>query len=171
MKDGRYIADRHFRDLAYNGRTRAKIAARCYRDDMAREHGVQLSPSVKSSLAEQRQAARLTQAAVAKMLAISPGLVAKWERQDNLPAAARSLYRASVAGTIPTGPAPLVGRDIRRIRTDVLHWTQSQLAEALGWSYAAIGYWEREQRRAPGWVLVYLNAVNEGWVIGEPSEQ
>lgn len=164
VKQEQFVADRHFRDLAYGGRTRAMMAARCYRDDMAKEHGIQLPALVKSPLAEERQSARLTQAAVAMMLGVSPGLIAKWEREDNLSAAARSLYQAAVAGTVPTGPTLLAGHDVRRIRADILCWTQSQLADALGCSYAAIGYWERGQRRAPGWVLVYLNAVNEGWV-------
>lgn len=55
------------------------------------------------------------------------------------------------------------GDDIRRIRTQILKWTQQQLATELDRAYAAVGQWERGGRRAPGWVLVYLQAVNDGW--------
>ncbi|WP_137162076.1 helix-turn-helix domain-containing protein [Pseudomonas asiatica] len=167
MKDGKFVADRHFRDLAYHGRSRAKRAAQCYRDDMANEHQIQFAQPVHTDLALQRHAAGLTQAAIASMLAVSPALVSKWEKGGDIPAAARSLFQAAVQGEL-VGDAPsLAGADIRRIRAEVLGWTQTQLADALGWAYAAVGYWERGQRRIPGWVQVYMQAIDEGRVSGK----
>jgi DNA-binding transcriptional regulator YiaG len=167
MKDGKFVADRHFRDLAYHGRSRAKHAAQCYRDDMATEHQIQFAQTVHTDLAHQRHAAGLTQAAIASMLSVSPGLVSKWEKGADMPVAARSLFRAAVQAEL-VGDAPsLAGADIRRIRAEVLGWTQAQLADALGWAYAAVGYWERGQRRIPGWVQVYMKAIDEGRVSGK----
>lgn len=101
------------------------------------------------------------------MLSVSPGLVSKWEKGGHIPAAARSLFQAAVQGEL-VGDAPsLAGADIRRIRAEVLGWTQTQLADALGWAYAAVGYWERGQRRIPGWVQVYMQAIDEGRVSGK----
>lgn len=162
MKAGKFVADRHFRDLAYHGRSRAKHAAQCYRDDMAREHDIQLPPTVQSELARQRHSAGLTQKAIAMMLSVSPGLISKWEKGAEMPAAARSLYRAAVEGQLPACEPTLTGADVRRIRVEVLGWSQAQLANALGWAYAAVGYWERGQRPVPGWVKVYVNAVSKG---------
>lgn len=167
MKDGKFVADRHFRDLAYHGRSRAKRAAQCYRDDLAFEHQIQFTQTVHTDLALQRHAAGLTQAAIASMLSVSPGLVSKWEKGADMPAAARSLFQAAVQGEL-VGDAPsLAGADIRRIRAEVLGWTQTQLADALGWAYAAVGYWERGQRRIPGWVQVYMKAIDEGRISGK----
>lgn len=162
MKDCQFVADRHFRDQAYGGPQRAKKAARCYRDDMAKEHGIVLTTLSEGELAVLRRGAGLTQLELAKILRVSSAQVAKWER-DAVPAAVLSLAGALLSRQVATPATDVSGDDIRRIRTQVLKWTQQQLAAELNRDYAAVGQWERGGRRAPGWVLVYLQAVNNGW--------
>ena len=176
MKQGKYIADRHFRDLAYNSRSLARTAARCYRDDMMREHEIVLPAPCTGTLSLQRQAAGLTQKTVAELLGVSAGLIAKWERSDHLPEPARAILTSVIAGTVVPTSGQYRWQDIHRIRTDVLKWSQKKLAAVLGCSYAAVGFWERGQRIAPGWVLVYLWATSQGWnrcahVVGGPANE
>lgn len=162
MKDRQYVADRHFRDLAYGGPQRAKKAARCYRDDMAKEHGIVLTVASEGDLAVLRRGTGLTQRELAQLLRVSSAQIAKWER-GVVPAAVLSIAGALMSRKVVTHTPGITGEDIRRIRTQILKWTQHQLAEELDRAYAAVGQWERGCRRAPGWVLVYLQAVNEGW--------
>jgi DNA-binding transcriptional regulator YiaG len=162
MKGRQYVADRHFRDQAYGGPQRAKKAARCYRDDMAKEHGIAFTAASKGDLALLRQGAGLTQSQLAKLLRVSCAQIAKWER-GSVPAAVLSLTGALLSLQVISPAEWISGDDIRRIRTQVLKWTQHQLAAELDRAYAAVGQWERGGRRAPGWVLVYLQAVNDGW--------
>ncbi|SDJ08861.1 DNA-binding transcriptional regulator YiaG, contains XRE-type HTH domain [Pseudomonas abietaniphila] len=176
MKQGTYVADRHFRDLAYNGRSRARTAAKCYRDDMVKQHEIVLGAPCKGTLALERQGAGLTQKALADLLGVSAGLIAKWERSDQLPEPARAILTAVIARTVIPTTGQCGWRDIHRIRTEVLKWSQKELAAVLGCSYAAVGFWERGQRLAPGWVLVYLWAICQGWnrcvhVVGGPINE
>jgi DNA-binding transcriptional regulator YiaG len=162
MKDGQFVADRHFRDQAYGGPQRAKKAARCYRDDMVKEHGIVLTVASEGDLAVLRRVAGLTQRELAQVLRVSSAQVAKWER-GAVPAAVLSLTGALLSRQVSSPSTDISGDDIRRIRTKVLKWTQQQLAAELDRAYAAVGHWERGGRQAPGWVLVYLQAVNDGW--------
>lgn len=162
MKGRQYVADRHFRDQAYGGPQRAKKAARCYRDDMAKEHGIALTVASEGDLAVLRRGTGLTQRELAQILRVSSAQIAKWER-GAVPAAVLSLAGALLSQQVVSHTSDISGDDIRRIRTQILKWTQHQLAAELGRAYAAIGQWERGGRRAPGWVLVYLQAVNDGW--------
>ncbi|WP_416148921.1 helix-turn-helix domain-containing protein [Pseudomonas monteilii] len=61
---------------------------------------------MQSELARQRHSAGLTQKAIAMMLSVSPGLISKWEKGAEMPAAARSLYRAAVEGQLPACDRP-----------------------------------------------------------------
>lgn len=162
MKNRQYVADRHFRDQAYGGSQRSKKAARCYRDDMAKEHGIVLTVASAGELAALRRGAGLTQHQLAQVLRVSSAQIAKWER-GTVPAAVLSLAGALLSHQVTSHASEISGDDIRRIRTQILKWTQHQLAAELDRAYAAIGQWERGGRRAPGWVLVYLQAVNDGW--------
>ncbi|WP_223508963.1 MULTISPECIES: helix-turn-helix domain-containing protein [unclassified Pseudomonas] len=162
MKDRQYVADRHFRDQAYGGLQRAKKAARCYRDDMAREHGIVLTVASEGDLAVLRRGTGLTQRDLAQILRVSCAQIAKWER-GAVPAAVLSLAGALLSQQVVSHTSGITGDDIRRIRTQILKWTQHQLAAEVDRAYAAVGQWERGGRRAPGWVLVYLQAVNDGW--------
>lgn len=162
MKGRQYVADRHFRDQAYGGPQRARKAARCYRDDMAKEHGIVFTVASEGPLALLRRGAGLTQRQLALVLHVSSAQVAKWER-GAVPAAVLSLTGALLSQQVVSHTSEISGEDIRRIRTQVLKWTQQQLAAELDRAYAAVGQWERGGRRAPGWVLVYLQAVNDGW--------
>lgn len=162
MKNRLYVADRHFRDQAYGGPQRSKKAARCYRDDMVKEHGIVLTVASEGELAVLRRGAGLTQRQLAMILRVSGAQVAKWER-GAVPAAVLALAGALLSRQIVSRASEISGEDIRRIRTQILKWTQRQLAAELDRAYAAIGQWERGGRRAPGWVLVYLQAVNDGW--------
>lgn len=162
MRDGRFVADRHFRDQAYGGPQRARRAARCYRDDMAQEHGIVLIAATESELAMLRRDAGVTQRELAQILRVSSAQIAKWER-GTVPTPVLSLAGALLSRQVATTTTDVSADDIRRIRTKVLKWTQQQLATELDRAYAAVGQWERGGRRAPGWVLVYLQAVNDGW--------
>ncbi|TPG86737.1 XRE family transcriptional regulator [Pseudomonas caspiana] len=162
MKDRQYVADRHFRDQAYGGPQRAKKAARCYRDDMAKEHGIDFTVASEGALALLRRGAGWTQRQLAQVLHVSSAQVAKWER-GVVPNAVLALAGAILSRQFVPHSVEISGDDIRRIRTQVLKWTQQQLAAELDRAYAAVGQWERGGRRAPGWVLVYLQAVNDGW--------
>lgn len=162
MKGRRYVADRHFRDQAYGGSQRAMRAARCYRDDMAKEHGIVFTAVREGALAQLRRAAGWTQLQLARVLLVSSAQIAKWERME-APAALLALAGALMSRQIVCTSVEITGGDIRRIRKTILNWTQQQLAAELDRAYAAIGQWERGARRAPGWVLVYLQAVNDGW--------
>lgn len=162
MKDRQYVADRHFRDQAYGGPQRAKKAARCYRDDMAKAHGIDFTVASEGALAFLRRGAGWTQRELAQILRVSSAQIAKWER-GAVPAAVLSLAGALLSQQVVSHTFDISGDDIRRIRTQVLKWTQQQLAAELDRAYAAVGQWERGGRRAPGWVLVYLQAVNDGW--------
>ncbi|VVP30737.1 helix-turn-helix domain-containing protein [Pseudomonas fluorescens] len=162
MKDRHYVADRHFRDQAYGGPLRAKKAARCYRDDMAAEHSIVLTVASEGALAVLRRGTGLTQRELAQILHVSSAQIAKWER-GVVPAAVLSLAGALLSQQVVSHTTVISGDDIRRIRTQILNWTQQQLAAELDRAYAAVGQWERGGRRAPGWVLVYLQAVNDGW--------
>ncbi len=162
MKDRQYVADRHFRDQAYGGPQRAKKAARCYRDDMAKEHGIVLTDASEGDLAVLRRGTGLTQVELAQLLHVSSAQIAKWEH-GAVPPAVLSLAGALLSQQIVSHASEISGDDIRRIRTQILKWTQQQLAAELDRAYAAVGQWERGGRRAPGWVLVYLQAVDDGW--------
>ncbi len=162
MKDSQFVADRHFRDQAYGGPQRAKKAARCYRDDMAKEHSIVLTAASNGDLAVLRRGAGQTQRDLAQILRVSSSQIAKWER-GAVPGAVLSLAGALLSQQVVCPTAEITGDDIRRIRTQILKWTQQQLAAELDRAYAAVGQWERGGRRAPGWVLVYLQAVNDGW--------
>ncbi|MBX8556976.1 helix-turn-helix domain-containing protein [Pseudomonas cichorii] len=162
MKGRRYIADRHFRDQAYGGSQRAMRAARCYRDDMAKEHAIVFTAVSEGDLVRLRRAAGLTQLQLAQVLLVSSAQIAKWEREE-APAALLKLVGALLSRQIVCTSVDISGGDIRRIRTQILKWTQHELAVELDRAYAAIGQWERGARLAPGWVLVYLQAINDGW--------
>lgn len=162
MKGRRYVADRHFRDQAYGGSQRAMRAARCYRDDMAKEHEIVFTAASEGALAQLRREAGLTQLQLAQVLLVSSAQVAKWER-GAAPAALLTLTGAILSRQVVCNSVDITAGDIRRIRTQILRWTQHQLAAELNRAYAAIGQWERGARRAPGWVLVYLQAVDDGW--------
>lgn len=162
MKEGRYVADRHFRDHAYGGTSRAKKAARCYRDDMARLHGVIMTPASDGALAVIRRNGGLTQHELALRLGVSSAQIAKWERGAP-PVALLSLAKALLTGAVVPCPETITAQDIRRVRTELLKWTQQQLADEVGRAYSAVGQWERGACPAPGWVLVYLQAVCSGW--------
>ncbi|WP_282366426.1 helix-turn-helix domain-containing protein [Pseudomonas sp. PS02290] len=169
MKGRRYVADRHFRDQAYGGSQRALRAARCYRDDMAKEHGIVLTASSTGALAQLRRTAEMTQLQLARVLRVSSAQIAKWERGE-APVALLKLAGAIISGQVICTSVDITAGDIRRIRTQLLKWTQHQLAIELDRAYAAIGQWERGTRRAPGWVLVYLQAINDGWNTEVSSE-
>jgi DNA-binding transcriptional regulator YiaG len=169
MKDRQYVADRHFRDQAYGGPQRAKKAARCYRDDMAKEHGILLTDASEGDLAVLRRGTGLTQLELAQILHVSSAQIAKWER-GAVPAAVLSLAGALLSQQVVSHDSEISGDDIRRIRTQILKWTQQQLAAELDRAYAAVGQWERGGRRAPGWVLVYLQAVDDGWTREHSTE-
>ena len=162
MKGRRYVADRHFRDQAYGGSQRAMRAARCYRVDMAKEHAIVFTAASEGPLAQLRRGAGLTQLQLAQVLLVSSAQIAKWERGE-APAAMLTLAGALLSRQVVCTSVEITAGDIRRIRTQILKWTQHQLAVELDRAYAAIGQWERGARRAPGWVLVYLQAVNDGW--------
>lgn len=162
MKASQFVADRHFRDQAYGGPLRAKKAARCYRDDMAKEHGIVFTVASEGELAVLRRGAGLAQRELAQILRVSSSQIAKWER-GVVPAAVLPLVGALLSRQVAYPSTDVSGDDIRRIRTQILKWTQQQLATELDRAYAAVGQWERGGRRAPGWVLVYLQAVNDGW--------
>ncbi|KAA0947141.1 transcriptional regulator [Pseudomonas sp. ANT_H14] len=162
MKASQFVADRHFRDQAYGGSLRAQKAARCSRYELATEHGIVFTAACVGELAVLRRGAGLAQRELAQILRVSSAQIAKWER-GVVPAAVLSLVGALLSRQVATTSTDVSGDDIRRIRTQVLKWTQQQLATELDRAYAAVGQWERGGRRAPGWVLVYLQAVNDGW--------
>lgn len=137
---------------------------------MVLQAGVMLPSAIHSEFADLRHRAGLTQHELGLRLCVSASLIAKWERSDQLPAPIVGLTTAVIAGDISAPIPSLAPADIRRIRLSVLRWSQEQLGAALGWSYAAIGHWERGGRKPPGWVYVYLHAVEQGWSMPIPNE-
>jgi DNA-binding transcriptional regulator YiaG len=160
FKGGQYVANRHFRDAAYQGVAAALAAAKRFRDDMAIEHDVRRRTGQGNELSRLRVAADLAQSTLASWMHVSTPLIARWERVG-APDAVIRLVTAMIAGVVQ--PTQTVSSpDLLDIRLK-LDMRQEDMAAKFDRGYNAYGEWERNKRPVPGWVKVYLDAVARGW--------
>jgi DNA-binding transcriptional regulator YiaG len=160
FKAGRYVANRHFRDAAYQGGPAALAAAKRFRDDMALEHDVHRRTGQGNELSRVRIAAGRAQSTLASWLHVSTPLIARWERVG-APDAVIRLVTAMIAGVVQ--PTQTVSSpDLLAIRMK-LGLRQEDMAAKFDRGYNAYGEWERNKRPIPGWVKVYLDAIARGW--------
>ena len=160
FKDGKYVANRHFRDAAYGGKPGSLYAAQRYRDDMAVEFGVRRRVGEVTALAGHRVSAGLSQSTVASWLHVSTPLVTRWEH-EGAPEPVLRLATAMFDGAVKpqkTVPTP----DLASLRQK-LGLRQEDMARKFDRRLAAYGEWERGKRQMPGWVAVYVQAVASGW--------
>nr|BAO19069.1 hypothetical protein [Burkholderia sp. M701] len=159
-KAGKYVANRHFRDVAYLGRDAALAAAKRYRDDMAEQHGIRRRVGCGNELSRIRVSAGLSQSRLAAWLHVSTPLIARWEH-IGAPDAVFLLTQAFISGKVQA-VAERPDPDLIAVRT-AAGLTQDDMARKFDRGYNAYGEWERKKRRIPGWVAVYIDALGRGW--------
>lgn len=160
FKEGKYVANRHFRDAAYKGKEGSLYAAQRFRDDMAGEFGIRRREREATALAGFRVSAGLSQATVASWLHVSTPLVTRWEHEGT-PVPVLLLATAMFEGIVKPQKA-LPSPDLAALRQK-LGLRQEDMAKKFGRRLAAYGEWERGKRQMPGWVAVYVQAMLSGW--------
>lgn len=167
MKAGTYVANRHFRDEAYGNKEKSLRAARNYRDDMALQNGIRLRLRRDSPLAVLRSNAGISQTTLAAWLNVSPGQIVNWE-QGSAPGMVLTLIKGLLNGSVRPYSPRFRELNLRDFRMK-MGLSQSEMAKMFERGYATVGEWERGGRRVPGWVLVYANAIRDGWLPFTPA--